>query len=1291
MKTWKWILVLVTAVAFALSVQAATQTENLGIRALPAPGKVTIDGKTDDWDLRGGIFACDNVETLREKIGVWCHLMYDEQYLYVLGNFVDETPLNNPGQTIGDYGFSGDSMQIRFFFGAKQGMSEEESPEARVSHWTCWKGVDGADIMDVAYGQKFNQGGIKDAKTQGAQQAFATWASGKGYAQEMAIPWKLLTKDGKAPRAGDKFVTTFEPNFTVSGKNRLSVKDNFKPGITLDRVFTFQGPRCWGWATLEAAGSAEIKPLRLADGREFPVKLEAGMLTVNWDGLIKRKEIPGFKPIKFTMPADGYVSLNINAKDGSVARQLLNGAFVSKGEHEVKWDGLTTWSVNQPGTVVEPGDYTWSAIVNTGIGLRLKGWACNSGSAPWDGLSGKENWGGDHGYPVACAAEGDLVFLGWSGAEAGQALLAVDLQGNVKWRNKRQGMCGAELVAVDNGVVYAVNWGPNGSNYIYRVNAKDGSYTPFAGTDSPDLMPRNLWPDPKGKPDRLDGLDARNKKLYLAYTKENTVMQVDGVTGKLLKTFTIKAPSFIAAVSDSLVYVVSEKKEILALDPASGETKVFKGGLVEAHGITVDKDGKVYAGVREPENQIKVFSATGELVSTIGRAGGRAKIGPWTPDGILYCSELTIDKEGKLWVMEAEDAPKRISVWNTKDGAFVKEFFGPSSYGALGGAINPRDPNLMLGQGCEWRIDPKTGKAVCLGTFTREGMENTRFATGSNGKLYAATATRWAYDIGRVNVFERIGDGNFKLRSTFFYCDAGGNEIPPPAHGKTGNAAKTALWCDENDDQQRQPNEITMIDGIHRFSGWYMPLASDLTFYAAGRKFACTGFTPCGAPKWNLKDSPALPAPKVSNTGVLGSPDGARVLYGGEYGKNHAEFACFDIASGKKLWSYPDNFVGVHGSHNACPAEAGMIRGSFGPCASVKLPEPLGNVWVIATNVGEWHLLNEKGFYVSKLFETDPLSFVWPEAAVPGAIMDNTPCGMGGEDFGGSATLADDGKLYVQAGKTAFWNLEVTGLDTVKALPGGTLQITEADLEQARAIREKYLQAAIGTKRVTLKKASPAFSGNIDKDFGKQAIVSFKKSDDAAVRSAAAWDEKNLYLAWEVKDSTPWTNSAENVEEMYLRGDTVDFQLGTDPNADKKRGDAVRGDLRLSIGSFKGNPTAVIYRKVSTTKNPKTFSSGVIKEYVIDNVSIVSDAAIKLTKSAKGYVVEAAIPLSILELKPADGLVLNGDFGVTHGDQAGQRTRLRTYWNNQSTGIVDDAVFELKVEPKNWGEIEFKE
>ena len=162
-------------------------------------------------------------------------------------------------------------------------------------------------------------------------------------------------------------------------------------------------------------------------------------------------------------------------------------------------------------------------------------------------------------------------------------------------------------------------------------------------------------------------------------------------------------------------------------------------------------------------------------------------------------------------------------------------------------------------------------------------------------------------------------------------------------------------------------------------------------------------------------------------------------------------------------------------------------------------------------------------------------------------------------------------------------------------------------------------------------------------------------------------------------------------ENLYLSGDTVDFQLGTDAKADAKRDKPVAGDLRLSIGNYKGTATAVVYRPVADKnkpRTPKTFSSGVVKEHIVADVAVLSDAEIKVTTRTGGYVVEAAIPLASLELKPTAGQTLPGDFGVTFGDPAARRTRLRSYWNNQHTGIVDDAVYELMLEPKNWGELQ---
>lgn len=162
---------------------------------------------------------------------------------------------------------------------------------------------------------------------------------------------------------------------------------------------------------------------------------------------------------------------------------------------------------------------------------------------------------------------------------------------------------------------------------------------------------------------------------------------------------------------------------------------------------------------------------------------------------------------------------------------------------------------------------------------------------------------------------------------------------------------------------------------------------------------------------------------------------------------------------------------------------------------------------------------------------------------------------------------------------------------------------------------------------------------------------------------------------------------------MYATGDTVDLQLGTDPQATPKRRDAVLGDLRLSIGNFQGQPTAVAYRRVATEKAPRKFFSGVVREgYEMQSVVVLKDATIevKTDQRRRNYTVEAAIPLKALGLTIKPGLKLTGDLGATHGDPTGKDTILRTYWNNQQTGLVADEVFELKMQPANWGRLSFE-
>ena len=658
----------------------ATETENLDIRIVPAAAKVVVDGKIADWDLSGGIFACGDAENSREKFGLWVHAMYDQDNLYVLARWKDHTPMNNPGSSKGDYGFRGDCLQLRF-------ITAPGLPLERTSHWTCWRDRDGIDVMQSSYGKKFNEGGSANAKTEGAAQAFVADADGTGYVQEMSIPWKLLAKEGFAPKAGGSMRMTVEPNFTIGGAGRMTIKDIFKAGEAVDRVFTFSADRCWGNATFEAKGQVAPHALRLSDSREFAVKMENGAPVVDWTGLIKSREPVGFKPIKFSMPQDGFVSLNILAPDGTVARQLLSGAFLTRGEHQVMWDGLETYSFRRPGDVVAPGEYTWSGIYHTGIGLRLRGWACNGGSAPWDGATGKENWGGDHGNPAAAASDGQRVYLGWHGAEGGKALVACDVDGNVQWRNIRGGIASAAPVAADGGTVYAFNDnGQYSARAIYRVDAKTGGYTEWTDYKSTDLLMKNLWGDAKDAPQAPSAMDARGGRLFISFHSANTIMVVDGKSGRVLNKITVTKPGDVEAMDGTRLFAVSEGKTILSINVDTGEAKpVVQAMLPEKawiSAIALDKAGNIYAGVRELD-QVLVYSPDGKQIKTIGRAGGRAKIGPWTADGLLNVGGLAVDSAGKLWVAEDDGTPKRISVWDTATGKFVKEYFGPSTATAL--------------------------------------------------------------------------------------------------------------------------------------------------------------------------------------------------------------------------------------------------------------------------------------------------------------------------------------------------------------------------------------------------------------------------------------------------------------------------------------------------------------------------------------------------------------------------------------------------------------------------------
>ena len=219
-----------------------------------------------------------------------------------------------------------------------------------------------------------------------------------------------------------------------------------------------------------------------------------------------------------------------------------------------------------------------------------------------------------------------------------------------------------------------------------------------------------------------------------------------------------------------------------------------------------------------------------------------------------------------------------------------------------------------------------------------------------------------------------------------------------------------------------------------------------------------------------------------------------------------------------------------------------------------------------------------------------------------------------------------------------------------------------------------------------------------------RATAAKQPSREAAIPGTVAWDKSgkfkaqvdlsadatHLHLIWKVQDASPWVNNGRDWTKLFATGDTVDFQFACDPKADPKRREPVIGDKRLLIAPHEGKGIAVLYEhRKPGGKNPIEFTSP-WRGAKVDDVRQIPEAKITVKTEASGYTLTADVPLADLGLTLSLGQKLRADFGVTFGDAAGTDTNLRSYWSNQSTGLVDDIPGEIMLTPSLWGDVGVK-
>jgi hypothetical protein len=760
--------------------------------------------------------------------------------------------------------------------------------------------------------------------------------------------------------------------------------------------------------------------------------------------------------VQFRTERAGMVSINLYRPDGTLARRLVQAQRLPAGAHKVPWDGR-----GDDGITVGPGEYTWRGLFHEGIGLKLRGWVGNGCTTPWSTPDGKGNWGGDAGVPSAVAADAQRVYLGWSLAEQGRAILGCDLEGRVQWGHRRkEGASGCKALAVDDGILYVLG-GLAGTDAeggsVYRLNAKDGKPVPWPNGQL-DLKIASFWPaDAKTRPDKADAMAVRHDRIYLTFTSSEFLTVLDAKTGAYLQTIVGAPPGQIdvaptktdlpdapGKLVDADFAVISLGggvlgKVLMAHDPlwvVTSELSPVERD-VRVNALTVIGDGAkfhrhtAFVGLDAPFHQVQarpLLDMEGYTWAA-GKPGGRPLLGPWQPDALRAIRGVALDAAGKLWVAEGDGFPKRFSVWDTsgQQGKLVREFFGPPQTRASDGAINPLDPEVMVAQGCEWRIDRKTGLAACLGVITREEVAWARFGVGENGRSYLAASSDSSGGCP-VSIFERLGEGDYKLRARIYQTLEDGREA---LGSDQKSATTTVFWSDRNGDGEVQADEKTSVPyPVHPRVRW---MAQDLTLQCVIKRAEQVGcllkvasWTACGAPEYRPDAAIWLPR-DVGVTGPV-SPDGRLVLAPVFAGQG--PISCYEISTGRELWKLP----AIHASDIDLDL-SDRIGGS------ARMPEPLKNLWIVASLSGTWRILTEDGFDLGRFFARDADKQQWPKVAVPGADLTNAhPQGA----WSGNVTQASDGKLYLQTGASAYWNLEVTGLEKVRALSGGKLDIPAA-------------------------------------------------------------------------------------------------------------------------------------------------------------------------------------------------------------------------------------------------------
>jgi len=1314
------------------STMIGRQSNNVGIRAVPAPGQVTIDGNLDDWDLSGRIWSFADI-SIRDRYSAETAVMWSKDYLYLAFKFRDPTPLANTINPVFNPadGWKGDAVQLRFLTDWPLWITLWKYTEGNTSAMlhSFWNdkdndGLGQTDKLSIAKSGSTNLGND-------VEMAYKINEDKRGYVQEVRIPWKLLYEN-KVPAAvaGLNFCMGIDLCWGPSGESTWPLhryQDNMQSGKT-SREFFWTSKKVWGNVTLLAKGKVQPRKYILAD-----------------------QKLEGTIPIKIIIPVKAKeFTVVLETKDGVRVRNLgaqlnpeLSSVSVKNDQRivQVLWDGR-----DDAGKMVSEGEYQVRGLSHEGLGADYVMSIYNPGTPPWDaGTSG--NWGADHTAPQYLAAGADWTILAWSYAEGGSSIIGIGPDGLKKWGEKR----GVLSLAADEKNVYFIARGNSDSGSLCRLHKIDGTYYPFVldGKERPfELSLNDLFGSEAAVPGKVEGMASSGEKLIMAMSRGKVAL-VDINSAKVLKILDVPAVSAITFGLEGQCYLISNYK-LAELNLETGALRyIATPGLSidqttstdndipsiqnknydNSHrAIAVDQKGFIGIFDKGDDQQVKFYSPLGKFQYAVGRKGGRPIRGDFDEQAMSHVSSVSVDKMSQIWVTESWEYPRRVSVWG-QDGKLIRDYIGNTHYAGTGVFLHDQDPTLAYSGPVEMKLDMKkrTWKVTRILWVPGKGeqfaitdlqAQPQRFSSNAGGELREFMFVP-PYESNPYVLYMEGDDKRWRPVASIGVVgmisgeltEHQGKIIRQPDGQYAGlNAYDAYFWNDANMDGKIQFSEVAVVHNpkpvkigesgsipIPYGSGWGGRMAvEDLSFVTDGvDRYVPIRYTEEGAPvygpasikKYLTEGWGGDYVPVLKENKVLA------LMNRGNFATNG--LSALDAETGRELWSYPNPYPGVHGSHEAPMPQPGLIIGPLKIMgAAAELAGGNGRVFAMRGNLGQDFYMTTDGLFIGTIFPDGrfpSLSLPLKEEELVGAPMESY--GGGSEPFMGWFGKQNDGKFRVLSGigRQSAMVLELNGFEYIKRFTASPLDVTGKMLTIAATDNDARTSNAkkITDKHQVIAKVNqaPDISG---KNSGWDKIPSFTIESTASGFKGNAqlgYDTDYLYLAINVDDPSPWKNDGVDFLRLFKTGDAVDLQIGADAKAPANRTQPAMGDLRVVMANLNNEPTAILMRPVNppAPKNlQKTYTSPVgIKKF--DEVRILKGTKLSVMKNDRSYRLEVAISLKELGLKPIPGSEFRGDIGFISSDSDGRINIARTYWSNKATNLVSDEPNEAWLFPSFWG------